>query len=169
MLAEMLWSVTAVSVVGGIMLHLLSEKSKIAPYIQFLLSLILLVMLLSPLAQLLAAFDLTDLSAYAAPTVTAQADNDYWGDAVTAQAVARAEASLAALISAETGIAVSDMTAALTTERVRGEDGDEITVTGVEVTLHRRAHRIAAEKIRALVERVMYCPCTVRAEEGWDA
>ena len=166
---ELLWSVMAVSAAGGVLLQTMPEKSRIAPYIRFLLSLVLLLMLLSPLAGLFADLNISDPTTLLAQTGYEGTGGKVYGDIVTEEAVSRASASLAALISAETGIAVSDMAVALTTVRTEGDDGIEITVTGVEVTLFGRAHAIAAEKISALVRRTLYCPCTVGTKEAGNA
>ena len=161
--AKALWSVFAVSAVGGMFLQQMPKNSKTAPYIQFLLSLILLLMLLSPLAQVLAGLRLDDPG----EILASYRDTDggtFYDDAVTDGVIVRVSSSLAALISAETGIPAEDMDIGLTTETVQGDTGSEIAVTAVTVTLYSRAHKIAAEKICAVVKRVMLCPCSVVTE-----
>lgn len=165
---QTLYAIVTTSAVGGICLHLMPKHSKMTPYIQFLLSLVLLLMLLSPL---MAVFETSDwlhpgdmLDAY-----HGEVGGDFYDDAVTSGVIARASSSLAALISAETGIAVQDMKIHLTTESMCDDDGIEITVTAVTVTLYRREHYIAAEKIRAAAERALLCPCRVELEVGEDA
>ena len=73
--ASTLWSVFTVSAVGGIFLRLMPKNSRITPYIQFLLSLILLLMLLSPLAEVLAVIDLHDSGDIFAPYRSAEGES----------------------------------------------------------------------------------------------
>ena len=159
--AGTLWSVFTVSAVGGIFLRLMPKNSRITPYIQFLLSLILLLMLLSPLAEVLAGLDLHDPGDIFAPYRNTEGES-FYDEAVISGAVMRVSSSLAAMLSAETGIPAEDMEISLTTEKA--QDKTEIAITSVTVTLFCRAHKIAADKIRAAAERIMLCPCTVISE-----
>ena len=120
-------------------------------------------MLLSPLTGVLAGLNFQDPGEILASYGTADGGT-FYDDAVVSGAVARVSSSLAALICAETGIPTDDMDISLTTERVRGSTDPEVTVTAVTVTLYRRAHKVAAEKVCAAVERVMICPCKVNWE-----
>ncbi len=161
--ARSLWSVFAVSAVGGLFLRLMPKNSKMAPYIQFLLSLILLLMLLSPLAEVLAGLNLHDRGDLLTPYRDVDGGT-FYDDAVISGAVMRVSSSLASILSAETGIPADDMEISLTTEKVQGGTAYEVAVTSVTVVLIRRAHKVAADKIRTAVERIMLCPCTVVSE-----
>lgn len=165
---QTLYAIVTTSAVGGVCLHLMPKHSKMTPYIQLLLSLVLLLMLLSPLMTLIQTSDWL-FSGDVFDSYHGEVNGDFYDDAITSGVIARASSSLAALLSAETGIAVQDMKIDLTTSSTNDDDGIEITVTAVTVTLYRREHYIAAEKIRAAAERALLCPCRVELEVGEDA
>lgn len=166
---QTLWGILAVSLVSGTVLGFGPKNSRMLPYIQFLLSLVLLIMLLSPMISVMNAIRNRDLAAPFFSDVTIDSSGQFYRDAVTADAIRRTTAALSSLISAETGIAAEDMEIALTTASVGEGHTAEIAVVDAEVTLFRRSHRIAAEKIRSLVERTLLCPCTVVFWGGEDA
>ncbi len=165
---QTLWGVLVLSVGGGILLQLFPKSSRIMPYVRFLLALVLLVMLLSPLISLLSELQIADITTLLPENVMLSDYDDFWASSVTDAAQARIQASLNTLICAEFGMDPEDICVDLTTETVHGDEETTVTVTAVTVTLRRRAHRIAADKIAALVERTMLCPCTVlRSEEEY--
>ncbi len=166
---NVLWGVLGASLAGGYLLRLFPRQSRMMPYVRFLLSLILLGTMLSPLSAALAGLHTEYPFGNLFPVAEADLQSTYYEETVAALAQKRAEQSLCMLIAAETGIAADDMTVSFASETQHRDDEYEITVTGVSVTLYRRAHRIAEEKIRDLVERTMYCPCTVLWEEAEDA
>lgn len=160
---EQLYGMAAVSVIGAAVLPLFGEKSRLLPYVRFLWSLVLLLTVLSPLRALA-----DDLAAFMTqvPTVSDMYEGgETYTEAVTDAVIGRVSIELAALITAETGIAGDAMTVALATVSSGADTEEVVTVTGVDVVLHRREHRIASEKIKALVTQTLYCPCTVRLEE----
>ena len=161
---EQLYGMAAVSVIGAAVLPLFGEKSRLLPYVRFLWSLVLLLTVLSPLRALA-----DDLAAFMTqvPTVSDmyEGGGETYTEAVTDAVIGRVSIELAALITAETGIAGDAMTVALSTVSSGADTEEVVTVTGVDVILHRREHRIASEKIKALVTQTLYCPCTVRLEE----
>ena len=164
---QTLWGVLAVSFAGGIMLQLWPKNGKMLPYIRFLLSLVLLLMLLSPLLSVFREWKLHDPTAVFRDTVTEDGAETFFSDAVIQGTLRRASDALSALICAGTGIASTDMEVQLTTETKLCDDGGtEVCVTAVTVLLGRAEHRIAAAKIEGLVEETMLCPCTVALREG---
>lgn len=123
-------------------------------------------MMLSPLTALLSDFHPMDVPDAGLAALDGGSDREsYYETAVTALAREHAARSLGALIAAEIGAAAEEVTVVLTTREQRSDTGCGIAVTHVSVTLSDRVYRIAEEKIRALVERTVYCPCTVLYEE----
>ncbi len=165
MLEETLYGVVVLSVCGGLLLQVFPKTGRMVPYVRFLLALVLLLGLLSPLITLLSQLPMTDMTALL-PEIAAVSDYDgYWASAVTDAAKERIEDALLSLICAEFGMSKQDADIRLTTVCGDGEGEDAVTVTAVRVVLYRRAHRIAADKIAALVEQTMLCPCTVALSE----
>lgn len=168
-LQSVIWGVFAVSIVGGCLLRLFPRNSKLMSYVRFLLSLILLGMMLSPIADVLAGLRADNPFGSLLAEDGGRSVRTYYEDTVSDLAQEQAARSLCTLIAAETGIAVEDMAVSFATETALCDEECEITITQVSVTLYCRAHRIAGEKIRALVERTLYCPCTVLYEEAENA
>ena len=163
---ETLYGVLVLSVSGGILLNLFPKTSRMMPYVRFLLALVLLVMLLSPLISLLSDLQVTDIRTLMPDFDVPSDDEGFWSAAVTDAATARIAASLSAWICAEFGMEADDLRVSLTTETKSGEEETAVTVTAVQVTLFRSAHLIAADKIASMIEQTMLCPCTVVMSEG---
>lgn len=154
---EGIYGIIVLSLASDMMLQIFPSNRKILPYLRFLLSLVLLLVLLTPLYGVLSQADVlleqsfggrTDSAAVGAASVYAQAVRD--------TALAEAETALAYLISAKTGIGREEMAISFATQT----EDDTVTIIGVSVTVPRR-YRIAGDKISALVEETLLCPCTV--------
>lgn len=165
MFGEMLFGVTALSVLSGMLLRLFPRSGRLMPYIRFLSSLILLVMLLSPLITLLSSLHNSDPTVVLIGEDTLEDYEGFWEQHVTDAACTRMESALAALICAEYGMEMQDLRVELTTAVTHTEDETTATVTAVTVMLYRQEHRIAGGKIAALVEETMLCPCNVVCSE----
>ena len=163
MVRQVLFGYTAISVLCGAVIAIFPKNSRTVPYVRFLSSLILLLMLLSPLQTVLSTLHLTDPGTWF--TGAADGESTYWEEAVVSSTTARAEASLAALLSAEVGIPAEDIGVTLTTQTTCGAEEVTVSVTAVTVVLYRRAYMIAADKLAAAAERTMLCPCTVVLSE----
>lgn len=161
-----LYGALVLSVSGGILLKLFPKTSRMMPYIRFLLSLGLLVMLLSPLISLLSELEVTDIRTLMPDYTALSGDEGFWSNTVTDAAKARIEASLSSWVCAEFGMEPDDLRISLTTESELREGETAVTVTAVQVSLFRSVHRIAADKIASMIERTMLCPCTVVFTEG---
>ncbi len=162
---QTLYGVLVLSVCGGILLQMFPKTSRMMPYIRFLLSLVLLLMLLSPLISLLSQLQLADMTAFLSENTELSHYEDFWASSVTDAAETRIRASLNTLICARFGMDAADVETALTTRIAHDTEETTVTVTAVTVTLHRRAHMIAADKIASLVEQTMLCPCAVILSE----
>ncbi len=164
-MTETLYGAVVLSVCGGLLLQIFPKTSRMMPYVRFLLSLVILVMLLSPLISLLSQLRVSDMTALL-PVLAAVSDDDgYWASSVTEAATEKIADALLLRICAEFGMDEGDADVTLTTACTKGEGETTVTVIGVRVTLYRRAHRIAADKIAATVEQIMLCPCTVTVSE----
>ena len=161
---EGIYGIIVLSLASDMMLQVFPSNRKILPYLRFLLSLVLLLVLLSPLYSVLSQADvLFGQSVGGIADPAAAEGGSVYAQAVTEAALAEAENSLAYLISAKTGIGREDMEISFTTQT----EDDTVTVISTAVTVPRR-YRIAGDKISALVEETLLCPCTVRfaAEEA---
>ena len=166
---ETLYGVLVLSVCGGLLLQIFPKNGRMMPYVRFLLALVLLIMLLSPLISLLSQLQVTDMTSLL-PGNAAVSDYDgYWASSVTDAATERIAASLSSFICARFGMEEGDADVTLTTECIAGAGETTVTVTAVHVTLSHRAHLIAADKIAAMVEQTMLCPCTVGLAEEENA
>ena len=162
---ETLYGAVVLSVCGSIVLQMFPKTSRLMPYVRFLFALVLLLMLLSPLISLLSQLQTADVTTLLPDTDDVYSYDGYWASAVTDAATERIGDTLLSLICAEFGISRQDADVTLTTACTDEEGGTAVTVTAVHVVLHRRAHLIAADKIAAMVEQTMLCPCTVILSE----
>ena len=160
---EGIYGIIVLSLASDMMLQVFPSNRKILSYLRFLLSLVLLLVLLSPLYSVLSQADVLFGQSVGGIADPAAAGESIYAQAVKEAALAEAENSLAYLISAKTGIGREDMEISITTQT----EDDTVTVISTAVTVPRR-YRIAGDKISALVEETLLCPCTVRfaAEEA---
>ncbi len=162
---QTLYGVLVLSVCGGILLQIFPKNSRMMPYIRFLIALVMLVMLLSPLISLLSGLRIADVTTLLQGNTVLPDYEDFWASSVTDAAVARIQKMLNTLICTRFGMDTEDVDTALTVERTQCAEETTVTVTAVTVTLQQRAHMIAAEKIASLVEETMLCPCKVILSE----
>lgn len=158
---QTLYGVLMLSVCGGILLQIFPKNSRMMPYIRFLIALVMLVMLLSPLITLLSGLRIADVTSLLPGNAVLSDYGDFWTSSVTDAAEVQIKQTLNTLICTRFGMDTADVDTALTVERTQGAEETTVTVTAVTVTLHQRAHMIAADKIASLVEGTMLCPCKV--------
>lgn len=165
-----LYAMTLVSAIGGLLLLLFGDKKRLCASLRTVISLILLVMLISPL---LSAFDearawFSALSFVGDGVADAQnaALSSLYEEKSIAYATAASEEALRLLLSAQTGVAVDDMLVTLQTD---ASDAENVRVTAVEIELLKKKDHIARDKTKSYTEQTLGCPCTVITAGTLDA
>ena len=157
-LKEAVFGIIVISLSSGILLGFQGKKSKITPYVRYLLSLILLLMLLSPLISLLTSFhNLTHAEGYGIGDTESGEISVYEKTTIT-YAEMQTKKALCTLISAKTGIPVSDITVELT---LNADDPSAVAIEAAQITLASVNYRIMRDKVLAVTEETLLCPCTV--------
>ena len=142
-----LYGITCVSAAGGIFLALSGKKGKFTSLFRFFLSLVLILLLLSPLHGLVASAK-TLIDGYEAPPLP----EERAGEMTLAYAKETAERDLAVILSRKTGIPVTDIT--VLTE-LDTEDMSSVTVESVTVTLADHRYRISSAEIEKTVSELL--------------
>ena len=153
-LGEGLYALTVTSAAGGTALMLLGKKGRFTGILRYFLSLVLVLMLVSPLTGVIRS----------AGAVLRAVEGDVLPEPmlydVTAEyAGTLAEVELCRLLSRETGVPEDSMKISLTLDD-GGEDG--VVITSGTVVITDRRYRIGAGEVQRRMEELLSCPCDIR-------
>ena len=161
---EAVYGLLVLSLSSGILISFQGKKSKTAPYVRYLLSLILLLMLLSPLVSVLNAWNsLRNAGFSGSEHESADADTQedgltFYEQTAAAYAEQQAEEEMRLYLAMKTGIPHEDIALDFTLD---SQNPEAIVITAANVKLSSARYRILTEKIKAYVEDTLLCPCTV--------
>ncbi len=159
MLSETVRTLVVILLSFGAVTALWNRKSRILPYIRYLLSLILLLSLLSPVLPLFRYAEAQLATHFPVPGESAAGGGtSVYEETAILYAKALCEDRIRQLLMTKTGIPIDAMTVCLTTD---DSDPTAVVVTSAEVRLSNARYRIAADKLRAYCEELLCCPCTV--------
>jgi len=164
-LKEAVFGILAVSLSSGVLLLFSDRESKMLSYIRYFLSLMLVLMLFSPLHSLLSNGLLGNReTAFSELPRTQDTTSPSSFDRVTiADMQRRTEQSVRALISAKTGIPTDALAVSLSLD---DSDVSAIRITGVEVVVIGDAYRMISDKVCRIAEETLLCPCTLVLQNG---
>ncbi|MBQ8577911.1 MAG: hypothetical protein IJ449_08155 [Clostridia bacterium] len=163
-LKEAVYALIVLSLCTAILSGFGGTRAKLAPYVKYLLSLILLLMLLSPLLDVISAVGaLTEKMGGGITEKNAVQGMTIYEENTVAYAAAQTEDSVCTLIAAKTGIPRTSLSLALTLDTA---DVEAVVITSAALTVTGTEYRIIADKAVAITEETLLCPCTVTVVSG---
>ncbi len=162
-LKEAVYGVLAVSLSSGALMLVRDRDGKMLAYVRYFLSLILILLLFSPLYSLLSE----GLPRFAGGG-TENVDGRWTEAQASFERVSvadvqyRTERSTAVLISAKTGIPTEAIEVSLSLDTT---DMTAICITGVSVVVKGAEYRVISDKVCRITEEMLLCPCTLTVED----
>ena len=160
-IGESLYTVAAAAASGGMILTLLGRKGKVTEVMRYLLSLVLILMFVTPLYRtaLSAGALLLHTEDIGLPASRAE-------EMTVSAAGALAERELSLMLARETGVPINAITVSLSLD---SGNADEVIITESTLNVSDKRYRIAAGEMRQRLEELLSCPCRVSFDKKTEA
>lgn len=165
-LGKLIYGAAVLALGGGLVCLLLGERRPTVPILRYLFSLVLVLMLLTPLAGVMDRLRVLwpEISAGALLPDTGEAAA-LVGRSTAALAEKTAADALLRILIRKTGIPPAALRIRIT---IRGETQETMEASSAEITILRADCRILRDKIRQYTEDTLECPCTVLFAGGGE-